>query len=203
MVTLACHVLGILLLILWRKGIHLTMAVTLSNLQKQVIRLSTLGCSLNEIARIVNLTPSEAINCKTRAMEQLGVNKVALLTRMALQQRITSMTDQLTPAEKALCENRPPTGSRLRHMLTSKLSQKEAQVVRLISLGCTQQEAAAILKVAPSAVSTRKTRAMAKLDANKVAVLVRLAIKLRITSTKEKLTPAEKRKSGRKDDGWN
>ncbi len=88
-------------------------------------------------------------------------------------------------------------------MVTTELTQKEAQVVRLTSLGCTQEEAATILNVAPSAASTRNTRAKAKLDVNKVAILVRLAIKHRITSMKDKLTAAEKRKSGRKNDGWN
>ncbi len=179
------------------------MAFTLSDLQKQVIRLTTLGCTLNETARILSLTPRAANYCKTRAMQELGVNKVALLTRVALQQRITSMTDKLTPAEKSLCDHRPPTRSRQRHMVTTKLSQNEAQVVRLASLGCTREEAAAILKIAPSAATTRNTRAMAKLDVNKVAILVRLAIKHRITSMKDKLTAAEKRKSGRKNDGWN
>ena len=179
------------------------MAFTLSDLQKQVIRLTTLGCTLKETARILSLTLSEAVACKTRAMQELGVNKDALLTRVALQKRITSMTDKLTPTEKSLREHRPPTGSRRRIIFTTELSQNEAQVVRLTSLGCTREEAAAILKIAPSAATTRNTRAMAKLDVNKVAILVRLAIKHRITSLKDKLTAAEKRKSGRKNDGWN
>ncbi len=179
------------------------MAFTLSDRQKQVIRLLTLGCTLNETAKILGLTPSAVIDRKTRAMQELGVDKVALLTRVALQQRITSMTDELTPAEKSLCEHRPPTRNRQRNMVTTELTQKEAQVVRLTSLGCTREEAAAILNIAPSAANTRKTRAMAKLDVNKVAILVRLAIKHRITSMKDKLTAAEKRKSGRKNDGWN
>ena len=179
------------------------MAFTLSDREKQVVRLITLGCTLNETARILSLTPRAAKTCKERAMQELGVNKVALLTRVALQKRITSMTDQLTPAEKSLCEHRPPTRSRQRHMLTSELSHNEAQSVRLTSLGCTREEAAAILKVTPSAATTRTTRAMAKLDVNKVAILVRLATKHGITSMKDKLTAAEKRKSGRKNDGWN
>ncbi len=179
------------------------MAFTLSDHEKQLIRLTTLGCTLNETARILSLTPKAAYLCKTHAMQKLGVNKVALLTRVALKRRITSMTDELTPAENSLCEHRPPTRSRQRNMVTTELSQKEAQVVRLTSLGCTKEEAAAILNVAPSAASTRKTRAMAKLDVNKVAILVRLAIKHRITSMKDKLTAAEKRKSGRTNDGWN
>ena len=81
------------------------MAFTLSDRQKQVIRLLTLGCTLNETARILSLTPRAAKTCKERAMQELGVDKVALLTRVALQQRITSMTDELTPAEKSLCEH--------------------------------------------------------------------------------------------------
>ena len=76
------------------------MAFTLSDRQKQVIRLLTLGCTLNETAKILGLTPSAVIDRKTRAMQELGVDKVALLTRVALQQRITSMTDELTAAEK-------------------------------------------------------------------------------------------------------
>jgi len=44
---------------------------------------------------------------------------------------------------------------------------------------------------------------MARLGTDKLALLTRLAIKMRITSLSDKLTLAEKRKSGRKNDGWN
>lgn len=44
---------------------------------------------------------------------------------------------------------------------------------------------------------------MAKLGTDKTALLTRFALKLKVTSMTDKLTPAEKRKSGRKDDGWN
>lgn len=54
-----------------------------------------------------------------------------------------------------------------------------------------------------STVDNHKARAMAKLGTDKAALLTRLAIKLKVTSTTDKLTPAEKKKSGRKDDGWN
>ena len=83
------------------------------------------------------------------------------------------------------------------------LSPREKQVVRLLSLGCTVIEAAAILKLAPSTVDNHKTRAMTKLGTNKVALLTRLAIKHRISSLRDKLKPLEKRASGRRDDGWN
>jgi len=83
------------------------------------------------------------------------------------------------------------------------LTAREREVVRLISLGCTVKEAAKILKVAPSTVDNHKSRAMAKLGTDKVALVTRIAIKMRITSMKDTLTLAEKRRSGRKQDGWN
>ena len=83
------------------------------------------------------------------------------------------------------------------------LTNREREVVRLISLGCTDQEAADILGIATSTINSHRMRAMGKLGVNKVALLVRVAIKHRITKAGETLTRAEKRKSGRKQDGWN
>ena len=84
-----------------------------------------------------------------------------------------------------------------------QLTKRHKEVVRLLSLGCTVKEAAAILKLAPSTVDNHKTAAMARLGTDKLALLTRLALKLRVSSLKDKLTPQEKRKSGRKNDGWN
>ena len=84
-----------------------------------------------------------------------------------------------------------------------ELTNREKEVVRLVSLGCTLEEAAAVLKLAPSTVDNHKTRAMAKLGTDKAALLTRIAIKRRVTSLSDKLTTAEKRRSGRKNDGWN
>lgn len=83
------------------------------------------------------------------------------------------------------------------------LSPREKQVVRLLSLGCTVQQAAAILKLARSTVDNHKLRAMARLGVNKVALLTRVAVKERVSPLNDKLTALEKRRSGRKDDGWN
>ncbi len=83
------------------------------------------------------------------------------------------------------------------------LTERHKQVVRLISLGCTVQEAAAILKLAPNTVDNHKAEAMRRLGTNKVALLTRIAIQMRITSMRDQLTLAEKRRSGRKNDGWN
>ena len=172
-------------------------AMPLTSLRTQVVRLTSLGCTAKETAKILSLTPGEVINRKAQAMQKLGVNNVALLTRAAIRHGITSLDDKLTRAEKSCCEHRPPTASRLRHMVISELTERESQVVRLFSLGCTQDETAAILKVAPSTVGTRKARGMAKLDVNKTAMLVRVAIEHGITSKGDKLTAVEKRRSGR------
>ena len=87
--------------------------------------------------------------------------------------------------------------------MASTFTPREKEVVRLISLGCTVAEAGKVLKIAPSTVDNHKARLMAKLGTDKTAILTRLALKHRVTSMKDKLTAAEKRKSGRKNDGWN
>ena len=83
------------------------------------------------------------------------------------------------------------------------LTPRQCEVVRLISLGCTTEEAAEVLGLAPSTVDNHKSRAMMLLGTDKAALLTRLALKYRISTMKDELTRAEKRKSGRKNDGWN
>ncbi|MFH1264834.1 MAG: LuxR C-terminal-related transcriptional regulator [Planctomycetota bacterium] len=87
--------------------------------------------------------------------------------------------------------------------MASQLTERQTEVVRLLSLGCTVKEAAKVLKLSPSTVDNHKTAAMTRLGTDKVALLTRLALKMKITSPNDQLTPAEKRKSGRKNDGWN
>ncbi|MFZ5832059.1 MAG: response regulator transcription factor [Planctomycetota bacterium] len=87
--------------------------------------------------------------------------------------------------------------------MSVELTPRECEVVRLISLGCTVEEAASVLQISPSTVDNHKARAMAKLGTDKTALLTRLAIKKKITSLTDRLTNAEKRSSGRKNDGWN
>ena len=84
-----------------------------------------------------------------------------------------------------------------------QLTQRHRQVVRLLSLGCTVKEAAKILKISASTVDNHKTAAMARLGTDKLALLTRLAIKLKISKLTDQLSPREKRLSGRKNDGWN
>lgn len=87
--------------------------------------------------------------------------------------------------------------------MKTSLSPRETEIVRLASLGCTSEEIGKILKLAKSTADNHKARAMAKLGTDKTALLTRLALKLKISSMSDKLTPAEKKKCGRKDDGWN
>jgi len=84
-----------------------------------------------------------------------------------------------------------------------QLTERETQVVRLVSLGCTLVEAANILDLSTNTVDNHKANAMAKLGTDKAALLTRVALKRRITTMKDRLTATEKRRSGRKNDGWN
>jgi len=83
------------------------------------------------------------------------------------------------------------------------LTPRQREIVRLVSLGCTVGEMAAILKLAPSTVDNHRARAMAILGTDKAALVTRLAIKFRISPLTDKLTASEKRRSGRRRDGWN
>jgi len=85
----------------------------------------------------------------------------------------------------------------------ARLTERQRQVVRLLSLGCTVKEAAAILKLSPSTVVNHKVSAMARLGTDRLALLTRLAMNRKITSMTDRLTAAEKKLSGRRDDGWN
>jgi DNA-binding CsgD family transcriptional regulator len=85
----------------------------------------------------------------------------------------------------------------------TSLTPRQTEVVRLVSLGCTNEEAANILGLAVSTVDNHKAAAMRMLGTDKATLLTRIAIKNKITKLDETLTAAEKRKSGRKNDGWN
>ncbi|QDU55928.1 response regulator transcription factor [Aeoliella mucimassa] len=86
--------------------------------------------------------------------------------------------------------------------MSHDLTPRECEVVRLISLGCSDLDAGKVLGLSPSTINTHRTNAMQKLGVRKVALLTRLAIKHRITKMTDTLTPSEKRKCKRKKDGW-
>lgn len=87
--------------------------------------------------------------------------------------------------------------------MTPHLSSRQIQVVRLTSLGCTTHEVAAILGIAKSTAENHKATAMKVLGTDKAVLLARLAIKHKFSSLNDTLSTAEKRKCGRRNDGWN
>ena len=84
-----------------------------------------------------------------------------------------------------------------------KLTRREREIVRLVSLGCSTHEICTILDLTESTVSNHRYNAMQKLRTDKVALLTRLDMKYRFTPFDDKLTGEEKRLSGRRFDGWN
>lgn len=59
----------------------------------------------------------------------------------------------------------------------SRLSAREREVLKLVVLGKTSKEIAAMIGVKPASVHTYRSRVMAKLQIGNVAALVRLAIR--------------------------
>ena len=107
-----------------------------------------------------------------------------------------------TKARKALVTKLSPA-KEARRAGKVHLTPREEEILRLVSLGCTVKEAAAVLDVAPSTADNHKARLMAKLGTDKAALLTRLAIKMGVSSMTDKLNAKEKRLSGRSHDGWN
>ncbi len=83
------------------------------------------------------------------------------------------------------------------------LTAREEEVLRLMSLGCSVREVADVLGLAPSTADNHKSRLMAKLGTDKTVLATRLAIQMGYSSMRDKLSLAEKRRCGRKQDGWN
>lgn len=84
-----------------------------------------------------------------------------------------------------------------------RVTPRHREVWRLVSLGCSIREVAAILDVSPSTADNHKAILMARLGCDKVAILTRLGMEAGITNEKDRLTPEEKELSGRDMDGWN
>jgi len=127
------------------------------------------------------------------------------------------MVRKKTAKKKKTAASRKAARTKARNALVRKLSPakearragkvhltpREEEILRLVSLGCTVKEAAAVLDVAPSTADNHKARLMAKLGTDKAALLTRLAIKMGVSSMTDKLNAKEKRLSGRSHDGWN
>ena len=79
---------------------HKARVAKLTPRHRQVVRLVSLGCTINEIAEILDLSPNTIDNHRLRAMKILGVDRATVLTRVAIKYRISPMGDQLTRAER-------------------------------------------------------------------------------------------------------
>ena len=56
-----------------------SMAPGLTKRQREVVRLSSLGCTIKEIGSILGVRPATAEHHRTRAMSNLGIHRLSLL----------------------------------------------------------------------------------------------------------------------------
>jgi DNA-binding CsgD family transcriptional regulator len=83
------------------------------------------------------------------------------------------------------------------------LTPRQREVVRLTSLGCNASEIAKVLGIARATVDNHRNRAMLTLGTNRLVLMLRIAIKYRITSMNDRLSAAERKKRGKRKDVWN
>lgn len=67
--------------------------------QCQIVRLISLGCMSQEIAKMLGINRVAVESSRAKAKERLGVGKSALLTRIAIKYRLSPLGDELTKAE--------------------------------------------------------------------------------------------------------
>ena len=73
---------------------------SLSPRQRQIVRLTSLGCTSHEIATILGMSRWTVENHQFQAKERLGVSKAAVLTRIAIKFKISPLDDVLTRTEE-------------------------------------------------------------------------------------------------------
>lgn len=73
---------------------------SLSPRQRQIVRLTSLGCTSHEIATILGMSRWTVENHQFQAKERLGVSKAAVLTRIAIKFKISPLDDALSRAEE-------------------------------------------------------------------------------------------------------
>ena len=80
----------------------------LSPRQRQIVRLTSLGCTSHEIAAILGMSRWTVENHQFQAKQRLGVSKAALLTRIAIKYKISSLNDELSKAEQRKISRKNP-----------------------------------------------------------------------------------------------
>jgi DNA-binding CsgD family transcriptional regulator len=81
---------------------------SLSPRQRQIVRLTSLGCTSHQIATILGMSRWTVENHQFQAKERLGVSKAALLTRIAIEFKISPLRDELTKAEQRKLARKEP-----------------------------------------------------------------------------------------------
>ena len=76
-----------------------TRVASLSPRQRQIVRLTSLGCTSHEIAAILGMSRWTVENHQFQAKERLGISKAALLTRIAIKYKISPLNDELSKSE--------------------------------------------------------------------------------------------------------
>ena len=71
----------------------------LSPRQREIVRLTSLGCTSHEIAAILGMSRWTVENHQFQAKERLGVSKAAILTRIAIKYKISTLSDELSKSE--------------------------------------------------------------------------------------------------------
>jgi DNA-binding NarL/FixJ family response regulator len=75
-------------------------AQQLSVMQRHVTRLVALGCSVAEAAQMLEISENTAEKHKCRAMQRLGLHKLSLMTRAAIETGISPIGDKLSDEER-------------------------------------------------------------------------------------------------------
>lgn len=72
---------------------------TLNPRQREIVRLTSLGCTSQDIAQVLGMSRWTVEKYQLEAKERLGVRKAALLTRIAIQYNLSPLGDELSKAE--------------------------------------------------------------------------------------------------------
>ena len=80
---------------------------SLSPRQREIVRLTSLGCTSHEIATILGMSRWTVENHQFQAKERLGVSKAAILTRVAIKYKISGLNDQLSRSEQRKLGRKP------------------------------------------------------------------------------------------------
>src|SRR5262245_12966994 len=80
---------------------------SLSPRQREIVRLTSLGCTSHDIATILGMSRWTVENHQFQAKERLGVSKAAVLTRIAIKYKISPLDDELSRTEQRKLSRKP------------------------------------------------------------------------------------------------